>query len=244
MANFLKGFLLGFGLLVFFILGLVSTKIYEKFINKDELSIVKVVDISNDISYDSYVSYPIFSSSKKLKTKENLSENERENIIKAFGEILKIAKESKICEGGSYTIKPSIDYTNNQNYGYDFNSKLNCEFSKDKFQDYKTMLDNIYKALENNEFIVVNTPAINLSVSKKLSNEMKEKQYKDLYLKIQNMAKDYSNTTSKTCIIKSIQYYSNNHYPMLAKSFDAINDAPIGEKTTQNLSANVEFICK
>lgn len=245
MRSFLKGFGLGFGLLLFFILGLVSTKAYNLFINKDKNTITRNIEVSKNVSYDTYISYPRFSASKLLSTKEDLSDSEKAKITKLFEEVLNKVKESDICTGGSYMLQPNIAYKDGLSVpsGYRFDSNFECRFNKDNFQNYQDLLKSINQVLENNEFIILNIPAIKSIISDSVTNQVQEELHDEIYKKSSELAAHYSKITSKTCEITNITY-DLNQYPARLMNADIAYNVPIEKDTDQRLKATTTFECK
>ncbi|MBZ7979532.1 hypothetical protein AVBRAN12642_02670 [Campylobacter sp. RM12642] len=245
MKNFLKGFSLCFSLFIFFILGLISTKIYEYLINKDEIVIEQTIEVEKRLNYDSYISNPKFTMTKQLSIKENLNENEKNEIEELFSKVLERVKESNLCEGGSYILQPNIAYQDGMNIpnGYKFDSALRCEFKKEEYQNYKNLLKDIDNILANNEYITINSPALNLSVSKEEISIIKQELYDEIFKKAIGIKDKYSNLTNKICEIKSIKHYEIAQNQILGADYK-YDDTPIEKDSNFKLNATLELTCK
>lgn len=245
MKNFLKGFGLGFCLLIFFILGLISTKAYELLVSSDKSKIVRKIEASKNIAYDTYVSFPRFSASKLLSTKENLSEEEKAKITKIFEDVLNRVKVSNICTGGSYMLQPNIAYKDGLSVpsGFRFDAGFECNFKKDEISKYQELLKDINKILENNEFISLNIPAIKSSISDEMLNKVREELHDDLYKKSSELAQHYSQITNKLCVISDINY-ENDPYSQRVYKADIAYNVPIENDANEKLYANTTFECR
>lgn len=245
MKSFLKGFSLGFGLLIFFILGLVVTKAYDFFITKDKSEIIRNIEVGKKVNYDSYISYPRFSASKVLSTKEDLSDSEKATITKVFDQILKEVKESNICVGGSYMLEQNIAYKDGLSVpsGYRFDSNFECRFNKDNFDAYQNLLKKLNDILATNEFIVLNIPAIKSIVSDSALEKIQNDLHDEIYTKSSELAKHYSNITKKICVVSNITY-DLNPYPKRFMNADIAYSVPVENDTLERLKATVTFDCK
>ena len=245
MKNFLKGFGLGFGLLVFFILGLMISKAYNLLITNDKSQIVRNIEVSKKANYDSYISYPRFSASKFLSTKEDLSDSEKANITNTFNKVLELVRNSNICVGGSYMLEQNIAYKDGLSVpsGYRFNSGFECRFNKDELSSYQNLLKNINEILANNDYIALNIPAIKSIVSDSALDKIQDELYDEIYKKADELAKHYSNISKKTCVISNITY-DINAYPKRLMNADIAYSVPVENDTLERLKATITLECK
>lgn len=245
MKNFFKGFALGFGLLVFFILGLVVSKAYEFFITNDKSSIVRNIEVSKKVNYDSYISYPRFSASKILSIKEDLSDSEKADITNTFNKVLELVKNSGICMGGSYMLEQNIAYKDGLSVpsGYRFDSSFECRFNKENFNNYQTLLKNINEILSKNEFITLNIPAIKSIVSDSALDVIQDELHDEIYEKSNELAKHYSKISNKICAISNISY-DINAYPKRLMNADIAYSVPVENDTLERLKATITLECK
>lgn len=250
MINFFKGFGLGLCIFIFFIFGLLVNKIQLFFDeNKDAMEIHRKISIEKDVDYDNFVAYPRFSASKFLSTKESLSDDDKMQITQLFDKVLKRVESSQICSGGSYFLQQNIAYDKGINfpYGYDFSSAFECEFNKNDIDSYQTLLKDINEILKDNDYIVLNVPAIRPIFSDKLIKQTQEKLYSNGYDAAVELAKHYSLKTNKVCNISSISYYyeqndnNSGETNIYLSSFDS---GYLTKKPKQKLDVVVLLKCK
>lgn len=245
MKQFLKGFFVGIGFLLFFIFGLFITKAFDIFVIKNTIDITRDVEVSKSIRYDEFVSYPRFSASSFLSTKTQLFDEDKAKISSSFESVLEEVKKFEMCSGGSYTLEPNYSYKDGVTNlsGYRFNASFECKFKLDKGAEYKDMLGKINEILKENEYIVLNTPSIRPVISDATLQNIQNELYDSLLDKANAISSDYSNKLQKECFVKFINYDANNYY-YKAASMDTSYNTPIVNEKDQKLKASVGYKCQ
>lgn len=246
MRNFLKGFFIGFGIMIFFVLGIVVTKAYELLVINNKSTIEREVEVTKTIKYDNYLANPNFNSSKELSIKEYLSNEEKNEIINTFSKILELANNSDICKGGSYTLQQNIAYKDGIQFpsGFLFKSGFECNFSKEKIKNYEELLNNFNEVLKDNKYITLDIPAVNEVISDTNFTNIKESLHDEIYEKSEELKEHYSKISNKICKVINITY-ENNSYPYARYKNDIIYNIPTVEKDMiAKLKANIKIECE
>lgn len=175
--------------------------------------------------------------------------NKSDSLIeKEFSNIIQYAKNSKICNGGKYTIKPNYKtLKENGNYtkvkdGYVGNVNFDCRFENNN--RYETLLNSV----KNNKDLQITQGSLEYTVSP----DKKEDILEDLENKGYTYAKEYKKYLNKifsNCSISNINLSNNHYYPraQLNRSemqISSVVSSPIGNDFVQKLSVNYKFKCE
>ncbi|WP_104757724.1 hypothetical protein [Helicobacter salomonis] len=161
---------------------------------------------SQQVTPKAYSVQLLFSSGSALLNAQNLSVEQEDSIKNAFKQINLLAKESKLCQETSYSLRPSYNFVEHKQAlsGYRLYAGMACEFDVTKAGAYEKLRDQIARIAAENTFFVLNTPALHLRVDAKdraglqtlLLN--KAQQERDLFAK----------TLGKQCLIRDLSFYS------------------------------------
>ncbi len=245
MKQFLKGFFVGIGFLLFFIFGLFVTKAFDIFVVQNKISIIRDVEASEVISYDEFVSYPRFSASKFLSTNQDLSEEDRKNIESIFSSVLAEVKKSNICSGGSYSLEPNYAYKDGLAVpsGYRFNAGFDCRFKAAQSDEYKNLLSSLKEITKDDKYISLSIPSIRPVLSDDMLAKTQDKLYNKVLDNADKLSLEYSSKLSKDCKITNV-LFDVNGYLNKAMYAETSYDMPIVKQKDHKLKANITFECK
>lgn len=246
MRQFLKGFFVGIGFLLFFIFGLVTTKAFEVLTAKNTTTLTKHIEVSKAINYDEFVSYPRFSAGKNLATKIELSEEEQQKVYNDFGLVLEEVKKSDMCSGGGFALEQNYSHKDGvlAPNGYRFSANFECKFKESNSDEYKNLINTIDKIAKNNSYIVLNVPTIHPRISDELLSNVQNELYDMLFAKANELSKEYSSKLEKECKIKDINSANNIYISNKAMYEDTAYATPIIKPTNQKLVSTITYECK
>jgi hypothetical protein len=204
---------------------------------------ISALEISKNKTFESITTTNI----KKTNLYVKYINNSDSLIEKEFSNIIQYAKDSKICKGGKYTIKPNIKTSRvdgkyiSTKYGYIGNINFNCKFENNT--KYEIFLDNV----KRNKDLDISQGSLEYIVSP----DKKEDILEDLENKGYRYAKEYKKYLNKifsNCSISNINLSTNHYYPraQVIKSemqSSSVVSSPIENNFIQKLSVNYKFKC-
>jgi|GEM_PF-6907427 len=205
---------------------------------------ISALEISKNKTFESITTTNI----KKTNLYVKYINNSDSLIEKEFANIIQYARDSKICKGGKYIIKPKYKtLKENGNYtkvkdGYVGNINFDCRFENNI--RYETLLNSV----KNNKDLELTQGSLEYIVSPQKKEDILE----DLENKGYTYAKDYKKYLNKifsNCSISNINLSNNHYYPraQLMRSemqSSSVVSSPIGNNFVQKLSVNYKFKCE
>ncbi|MFC3848452.1 hypothetical protein ACFOPX_08025 [Helicobacter baculiformis] len=154
-----------------------------------------------------YSTHLLFSSSNALLSAQSLTTEQEESIRNAFKQINLLARESKLCQEASYSLRPNYSFADHKQtlLGHKLYANMACEFDVAKVDAYEKLRDQIAKIATENTFFVLNTPALQLQASAQdrlnLQTTLLDKAQKERDL--------FAKALNKQCRIKDLSFYAS-----------------------------------
>lgn len=202
--------------LVFFMGGLSFERfVLGKHALKEERSQIALeIQTSQEITPKAYSTHLIFSSDNALLSAQNLSSDQEESIKDSFDQINKLAKQSRLCQETTYSLRPNYTFGNGNKQaltGYKLYAGMDCSFKASDLSKYEALRDKISKIATKSALFVLNTPALFL----KAEDSDYALLQAALLKKAQDQADFFGQKLSKHCSIKDLSFYEDHNISRL-----------------------------